>query len=752
MITDDINNINWRIGPEQDSIPGLIFLTKELGEALNRMRKELNDFGQRAYYERLESIEEDYRLMKAFVKQGGDDPKREELYNSLLKRLYHLQCDSIIMRRKQNTSGLNYYSPFAVARMPLEDIRQRLESFVQDAALLSLDPTATDGDKKKAIYAEHHELTTALFYHLMTDTHWNEETKTFYQELLLSPTIDANDAQLLTSALLLALLLAFDARKFATLLYLYQYATDPQVKQRALVGWALTLPKIEITLYPDLAEQLRKTIGSKAVQRELLELQYQIVYCIDAERATQEINRDIMPTMMRGQNIMMGNPTDEDRLQDIINPGAEEQAMEELEKSYMRMMDMQKKGVDVYFGGFSQMKRFPFFNKASNWFVPFYPEHPELTPLEGLDEKRIEQNLFEHSSFCNSDKYSLSLAMTMILKQIPDEIKQAINANGIEIQGYMEMDKQNPAYIRRMYLQDLYRFFFLSPLNKVFVNPFQDGGIIMRGLFFDNQLLSQVGLSSQFVPFGKFLLRKGLWQLLDIFTDTQGGYLAFEDNDEWTYLRAMADNHTNRYERAKKHLAKLLQRMPDDEKIAQEYVKACMRSGDFTSAEATLERFQSQGRLSIDDEMLLGQGKIAHGKLKEGTDILFKLNYEHPDNMDVRRALAKAQLQQNKPEAAIDLLNHIINNTDVAEPNDLLHAATAYWLVKDMPKAISLLVRAIQMMDIAPNDVRVKLGEILLKTTQRLNMKNHSAADLGILVDIVADEMEANSSQHLDNL
>ena len=171
------------------------------------------------------------------------------------------------------------------------------------------------------------------------------------------------------------MLLAFDARKFATLLYLYQYATDPQVKQRALVGWALTLPREEILFYPDLIEQLNKTVSSQAVQRELLELQYQIVYCIEAEKATQEINRDIIPTMMRGQNIVM---------EDIINPDAEEQAMEELEKSYTRMMDMQQKGVDVYFGGFSQMKRFTFFNRANNWFMPFYTEHPELKPLEAL--------------------------------------------------------------------------------------------------------------------------------------------------------------------------------------------------------------------------------------------------------------------------------------------------------------------------------------------------------------------------------
>ena len=161
MNKDDINNIRWNITPEKESIPGLILLSKELGEALNRMRNDINSSGLRKFYERLESIEEDYRLMKDFIKRGFDDPKREEVYNSLLKRLYHLHCDVMITRRKQNTTGFNYYSPFNVAAMPLDDIRQRLESFVQDTALLSLAPSTTNSEKKKTIYAEHHELTTA---------------------------------------------------------------------------------------------------------------------------------------------------------------------------------------------------------------------------------------------------------------------------------------------------------------------------------------------------------------------------------------------------------------------------------------------------------------------------------------------------------------------------------------------------------------------------------------------------------------
>ena len=750
MNTDDIRNIKWTMRSSPNTTMGKIFTTRELGEALNKLRETINNDGLKQYIDRLEGIEEDYRLMKDFIRRGFNDPKREEVYNNLLKRTYHLYNDTIVAYAKRNTSGLNYYSPFAVATMPLDDIRQRLESFVQDTALLSLDPSATNEEKKKTIYTEHHELTTALFYHLMTDTHWNEETKAFYQELLLSPTIDSMDAQLLTSALLLALLLAFDARKFATLLYLYQYATDPQVKQRALVGWALTLPREEILFYPDLIEQLNKTVSSQAVQRELLELQYQIVYCIDAEKATQEINRDIIPTMMRGQNIVMGNQTDEQKLQDIINPDAEEQAMEELEKSYTRMMDMQQKGVDVYFGGFSQMKRFPFFNRANNWFMPFYTEHPELKPLEGFDESRLEQNIFEHSSFCNSDKYSLALAMAMIAKQIPPELKNAINANGLEIQGNMVVDKDNPAYIRRMYLQDLYRFFFLNNLKEVFDNPFQGDGIAMHGLFFNNQLLGHTGVSAHFTTFGKFLLRKGLGDLLRLFTKGQGSDATIV-SDEWLYLCAMAAMHAGDYEKAKSYFANLMESLPEDEKMIQGYVEACMLDKDFDHAEKHLERLYKLGSITPEQELFLAEGQMQAGKVKKASEILFKLNYEQPDNIQAKRLLAQNELWLNKPESAIDILNSIISNADVATNDDYFYAAIAHWFVNDIQKAIELFTHTLRKWKVRPDDVPKGLANAILRIDELTKKYQRSLIDIRILTDIVADEMRADESPNINN-
>lgn len=58
--------------------------------------------------------------------------------------------------------------------------------------------------------------------------------------------------------------------------------------------------------------------------------------------------------------------------------------MERAEESMQRMMEMQKQGADIYFGGFSQMKRFPFFSSVSNWFVPFSKQNPDME--EALDK------------------------------------------------------------------------------------------------------------------------------------------------------------------------------------------------------------------------------------------------------------------------------------------------------------------------------------------------------------------------------
>ena len=272
----------------------------------------------------------------------------------------------------------------------------------------------------------------------------------------------------------------------------------------------------------------------------------------------------------------------------------------------------------------------------------------------------------------------------------------------------------------------------------------------MRGLFFGNQLLAQVGLSSQFVTFGKFLFKRGLWQLLQLFTSIYELDTTLTSN-EWLYFRAVAAMQTGKYGEAKKHFAELMNRLPEDEKVAHGYVETCIQSNDFAHAEKVLERLQGEGNLSTEQELFLAKGYAHAGKAEKATELLFKLNYEHPDNMEVKRQLALTQLQEGRAETAIDLLNGIVYNNNEVDAKDMLYLAAAHWLANNTQKAIELFVNFLRKTGEKPSHTHSGIDEILHLLDAMAEKYERSAIDIRILTDIVADEMEANNSPNINN-
>lgn len=140
---------------------------------------------------------------------------------------------------------------------------------------------------------------------------------------------------------------------------------------------------------------------------------------------------------------------------------------------------MQKAGSDIYFGGFSQMKRFPFFYHAANWFCPFYLEHPEISStVDKLKDTPLLTNILNNGPFCDSDKYSFTLAVASVISHIPANMREMFNTKEALGQTVSDEDQRQPAYIRRMILQDMYRFFRLFHQRGQLVNPFDKSNSI----------------------------------------------------------------------------------------------------------------------------------------------------------------------------------------------------------------------------------------------------------------------------------
>lgn len=113
----------------------------------------------------------------------------------------------------------------------------------------------------------------ALFCHIVVSELWTEEQASAIGDIILSPTVDSGDAQVVVSAMMLSVMNNFDINKFRVLVRIYSEAKDEALKQKALIAWTLS-----VTDGVDSALQLQimsPLLSRDDVVRDLLDLQKQ---------------------------------------------------------------------------------------------------------------------------------------------------------------------------------------------------------------------------------------------------------------------------------------------------------------------------------------------------------------------------------------------------------------------------------------------------------------------------------------------
>jgi tetratricopeptide (TPR) repeat protein len=432
--------------------------------------------------DRLNVLKEEYELMAGYWRKGVDDPQRQEQYQRLLQQVYLIFANIAMYRRLQASSFLVAIHQSArkqVRNWSLSAIRHEMENFVSEIAMLEFEAENKRKEKSRALYKAHQQQVNMLFNYIVTSRMWTNSVGKGFTELLLSPTIDNIDQQLIVSAITISLMSQFDIVKFRLLTDVYRQATDEHVRQRALVGWVFSLDDTMSIVYPEQQTIVDDLLQSDAVCQELTELQMQLLLTLNAEKDNDIIRNEIMPDLMKNDAFQITRngieEVEEDPLEDVLHPDASERRMEQLEASMQRMIDMQKQGSDVYFGGFAQMKRYPFFYDMSNWLVPFYIDHPDIAQfVDRLEFQRFVRSILSKGPFCNSDKYSFVIASMEVLSRLPASIRDVIRNNEASLGELALGENQTSAYLRRIYLMDLYRFFRLFPNRAALNNPFED--------------------------------------------------------------------------------------------------------------------------------------------------------------------------------------------------------------------------------------------------------------------------------------
>lgn len=645
---------------------------------------------------RYEEVKEDYGLMCSVMMRGLRDEKIDDVYADILRKLHSIAVDIFIEEAVKIRPSYAYASVSAQKTDIHPDaVRTLLEGYVQDMAMLAFEPEAGRKEKEGTLREGHHAYMKSLFDAILVSGLWGDTLSDDYVELLLSPTIDRKDALLVISAITLAALNVFDPHKWAVLADVFVRTSDTDMKVRAIVGWTLTLSLQHRTalLYPFVEDRIKAMLAERSTRRMVLDVQMQVLLCCNADADNAEIQRDIMPTLLKNSNLQTTRlgivEKEDDPMRDIMNPAAAERDIEELERKYRKMMDMQKQGADIYFGGFSKMKRFPFFNDLCNWFAPFDASHPALgVARDKLADSAFLANLMKNGPFCDSDKYSFALALAQVVDKLPANIREMLDSNASLGPVVSEEERTNFSYVCRSYLQSLYRFFRLFSRNGDFTNPFtlsQDDENEGRALFMKSPLLACPAMTDEAVALGVFLRKRKLRREFG----TLFSQYSFSEDPRVVRMRAMACVDEGRHEEAYRLYVSIAE--PDrTEDTLRGMAHCCMVLKRFGEAAVLYRRLVSTVPDNMGYQLNLAVCLMNGDGVEEGMRLLYKLDYEHHDDGNVKRALAWCLMLQGKPGKALDIYTSLLALPD-AVAADRLNAAYAHWLSKDVEAAVKLL-------------------------------------------------------------
>jgi len=723
-----------------------------------RLSKALAEVENHALYHSLHStaeqaaaIRQRYDLMRQYWQTGYADPMREKYYDALLQEVYTIAADADWRQRVQSqpllTALANRIKTIAFADTFADTADAlRCDSHTRDK--LNLLPQHTAKNESKELGRRHQNLLSDTFARILIMGQWTPTQAETMLHLLIDDAIATNDKLLIVSAITLAGTELFDAAKSRTLLAVHQQATDTQLRQRALIGLTMTADSHYAALFPELKQLIDEALKDEDLRQELAELQMQALYCINSEKDTKTIQDEIMPELLKSSNIRITphglEQLEQDPLEEILHPDAEERKMERIEESMRRMADMQRQGVDIYFGGFKQMKRFAFFSDIANWFMPFDHDHPDIiTMWEKARAQKFLRMLTATGTFCDSDLYSLVAAFDMVVDRLPAEVTKMLEQGEAQPEtlggDFGPEAIATAAHQRRRYLQNLYRFYRLYPSRQLFRDPFD---VNSSHLFcFTNPLFVNQGMSKELHRVATFAIKHGQSQLalrmLSAYNQQDRDYdfciLAASLAEKGFHL---AGNQTS----AQQYYQEALQLKPNDRTALRGLARCQFADKRYAEAQQIFTRLLAD---DADNRVLLMNEAVCQvylGQTDEAQKTLYRLIYDREDDVRVMRVLAWTLLHGPNLDQAERYYRQIATADD-AQPTDRLYYGYCLWFegkpaeaAKQFKAYLSLSQSAA---DNTADDDAASLRHMLIEEDATL-LQNHgiTLVDVNLMLDL----------------
>jgi tetratricopeptide (TPR) repeat protein len=468
---------------------------RKLKPAFSLIEKMINANGLGEFSDQKLDLEQNYRYMLKYTVEGISDPERQKVYQHILLSTFELADNCADSLNLRYSSSLVYQKKRGFIRLILPDIQEivgQIESFHLEKELRSLIESSLINSKDDASSENHHQKLINLFYHFWFKNKLSAEEIATYRNFLHNEHIPEHEKAFLITALTLGQLLFFDEQKIMLLFEGYE-SEQVEVNQRALTGLMLALYCYDqrMFLFPAIAARLEMLNEKQSFRQHLEKILLQLIGSKETEKIQKKLQDEILPEMMKlspnlrnklSLEAMLGDALSEDKNPewgDIFKDSAG--FLDKMEE----LSEMQMKGADIFMTSFANLKNFPFFSELTNWFIPFFTQHPSLirssAPEDLADNQKLFDLLLKTPVLCNSDKYSFCFSMQTIPSDYKKNMFDALSAEFDQlIEAESEDDliahSKKAESVSGQYIRDLYRFFKLHPqregLEDIFSWPF----------------------------------------------------------------------------------------------------------------------------------------------------------------------------------------------------------------------------------------------------------------------------------------
>jgi tetratricopeptide (TPR) repeat protein len=628
---------------------------KRIKESLDILLDMLNNVSLSDLRDEYENIVMTYRNMLTYTIDGIKDPERDKVYTKLIQSILRLS-DKARQDILSHYSGWHTYWVKEQAEKELKLGGKTIVESVDDLMFKSeLDEwlnlsNESLPDPESEMSKKHKQLISNIFNHLWLTDYYGEAESSLIDIILSSGKFRWHEASLFTSAITLSSLRTWQTEKLYHLISIYE-AGQEQVMERALSGLILNLHYYNgrITLYPEITERVSKLSSDNNFKEHCRIIVLQTIRSRETENLSRKLHDEILPQVAKlrpriEEKLDLDNILSDDKNEEK-NPDWSDMFSdsEEIFRTMEELTKLQMEGADVYMSAFANMKHFDFFKDFQNWFMPFHPDHEAVDEIYrdevlGPGTNELAEALYKTPFICNSDKYSLLLN----LKYLPSSQKtMMLKVFRMELEGLQQLNDEESAIDPyknfrinvTQYLQDIYRFFKLSPYKKEFEDLFTGRLDIYNSEFFRmtcSNMDAEAGLADYFFSrnFYEDALQLFLRQINERPSDVQ-----LYEKTGYCYQQTL------NYEEALKYYRRA--ELIDRKAWTIKKIGLCLRK--LGRIEEALEYYLQAGDLEPDNIytiIMTGHCFLDIKDYEQALKYYFRVEYREPGNLKILRPIA----------------------------------------------------------------------------------------------------------------